>query len=110
MEFILGVLAGIFLFALMITIAIHIIARRRLKYIETKTNEIITAFKKNVIDSRIEEANGLLFLYNRETNEFLGQGKDLKELNEVVMKRFPNKLFNVPQDELNKFEKVMNNA
>lgn len=110
MEFALGLLSGILIFALLVIVVVNIIARARLKYIEQKVEEGIKAFRQRVIDSRIETENGLLFLYNRHTNEFLGQGKDLGELNEVVMKRFPDKLFNVPQEELSKYQKTMKDA
>ena len=110
MEFILGLLSGILIIGIFLIVLINIIARARLKYIEKKVEEGIKAFRERVIDSRIEAENGILFLYNRHTNEFLGQGKNLRELNNVIMKRFPDKLFNVPQEELSKYEKVMNDA
>ena len=47
----------------------------------------------------------MLYLYNSETEEFLGQGKTMQELNDAVRSRFPDKLFNVPQEELDKFMK-----
>lgn len=110
MEFILGLLCGVLAIALFLIILINALAKARIKYIEQKVEEGIKAFRERVIDSKIEESNGLLFLYNRKTNEFLGQGKDLRELNDVVMKRFPDKLFNVPQEEISKYEKAMKDA
>lgn len=109
MEFFIGLLCGILLIVLVVILVVNALARARLKYIEKKVEEGIAAFKRHVINSRIEDVNGQLFLYNKETDEFLGQGKDLQELNDVVMKRFPDKLFNVPQEELKKYE-VRNGA
>ena len=44
--------------------------------------------------------------------EVIGKTKltNMQELNDVARKRFPNKLFNVPQDELNKFMRKEKNA
>jgi hypothetical protein len=110
MEFIVGLLSGILIISLVLIILINVAARARIKYIEQRVEEGIRAFRERVIDSKIEEHEGFLRLYNKKTDEFLGQGKDLHELNEVVMKRFPDKLFNVPQEELSKYKKVMKDA
>jgi hypothetical protein len=104
MELLIGILAGILISFIVLIIIAQALARARIRYIEHKIDEGIKAFRECVIDSKIEESDGLLFLYNRNTNEFLGQGKDLRELNDAVMKRFPDKLFNVPNSELNKFK------
>ena len=110
MEFILGLLCGVLVIALFIIILVNALARARIKYIEQRVEEGIKAFRARVIDSKIEEHDGFLRLYNKNTDEFLGQGKDLRELNDAVMKRYPDKLFNVPQEELSKYEKVMKDA
>ena len=104
MEFLAGLAIGILL-----TVAIiRAIALAYLTYQERKLDDAIKEglekLKETIVPARIEDVNGLLFLYNRETEEFLGQGKDMQELNDVVRKRFPNRLFNVPQDELDKFQ------
>ena len=44
----------------------------------------------------------MLYIYNKETEEFLGQAHTMKELSDVLEKRFPGKLFNVSQDEIDK--------
>jgi hypothetical protein len=82
-------------------------ARRQLieLRLEREIDRKVKALKEKIIPSRIEEENGLLFLYNSETNEFLGQGANADELETTVMARYPGKLFNVPQDQLDKFFK-----
>lgn len=65
----------------------------------------LAQLKERIVNSRIEEVNGSLFLYNRETDEFLGQGKDIDELEENVKSKYPNKLFNVPSDQLEPYMK-----
>lgn len=75
-----------------------------LKKFDKEINERIESIRERIIPSRIEEENGMLYLYNKDTNEFLGQGKTFVDLEKNVREKFPNKLFNVPQEELNKYE------
>jgi hypothetical protein len=103
MEFIIGILAGVLICFIVLILIAQALARARIKYIEHNVNEGIKAFKEHVIDSRIEAVADQLHLYNKKTEEFLAQGKDLQELNDNASKRFPDKLFNVPNSELNKF-------
>ena len=110
MEFLIGLFCGAVIVGMLILAALNIIAKSRLKQVEETLEKTLKNLKDRIINSRIEEVNGYLFLYNRDTNEFLGQGKDLKELNDVVMKRYPDKLFNVPQEELSKYQEALKNA
>lgn len=106
MEFTVGILAGILISFIVIVLIAQALARARIRYIEHKIDEGIKAFRERVIDSRIELVNEQLFLYNNKTEEFLAQGKNLQELNDNAMKRYPDKLFNVPNSELIKYEQV----
>lgn len=76
-----------------------------LKELDGSINEKMNALKEKIVPSRIEEENGVLFLYHRETNEFLGQGNSFEDLENVMKEKFPEKLFNVPQEEINKYLK-----
>ncbi len=71
--------------------------------IDRKVAEGMQKLKETIIPSKIEVVNNSLFLYNAETNEFIAQGKDFEDLNKNAKVRFPDKLFNVPQDEINKY-------
>lgn len=104
MEFLFGFITAWIVIRLLDAAAII----RRAKRIDKVLDEKIKEIKEKIIPSRIEEANGCLFMYNSETNEFLCQGKDMNELEQNARAKFPNKLFNVPQDELNKFLKGNN--
>jgi len=80
-----------------------IIAAKHEAMIDRKVAEGMKKLKETIIPSKIEQVNGLLFLYNADTNEFIAQGKDFEDLNNNAKVRFPDKLFNVPQDEINKY-------
>lgn len=79
--------------------------RMEIKKLEDGIIERLEKFKEKVIPSRIEEENGVLYLYNSDTNEFLGQANNFEQLEEAMMAKFPGKLFNVPKEELSKFIK-----
>lgn len=98
LEFLIGILLGAFFHRIYVDIRLRILEKR----IESKIQSTLTELKKSVIDSKIEFVDGMYFLYNRETNEFLAQGKNYDELEEAARKKYPNKLFNVPQTELTK--------
>jgi hypothetical protein len=68
--------------------------------LEEKLKARLTEIKERIINSRIEKVADSLCLYNRDTNEFLGQGKNMDELEENVKRAYPNKLFNVPADQI----------
>ena len=97
LDFLLGC---IFTFCL-----IHIIAYIRIRSIEKridkKINQTLENLRKHIINSRIEAVNGSYFLYNNDTHEFIAQGTSLDELEKAAKSKYPDKLFHVPQNELN---------
>lgn len=80
--------------------------QKQMEMLDDKFKEGMEKLKQTIIPSTIEEANGMLLMYNSETNEFLAQGKTMQELNENAKLRFPDKLFNVPQEIIDKHMKV----
>lgn len=73
---------------------------RRLTMMKFYAESILEEFEDRVIKARIEFNNDSLMCYNRETDEFLAQAKDWNELNERLKARFPDKMFDVPQDQI----------
>lgn len=73
------------------------------QHVEEMQEKAIETLRETIIPSKIEEHNGLLLLYNKETNEFLAQGTTFEELEKAVHSRFPDKLFNVPSSQLDKY-------
>lgn len=99
LELIVGIMLGYFL-AQCIR---HIQTRIELREIEELYDEKINQLKERIIPSRIEKENGMLYMYNRETNEFLGQAKNFRDLEKCLREKFPDKLFNVPHKEIEKY-------
>ena len=107
-DFYIGVLIGTILTLAVIKLMAAIIRHAIEDDVEEKVREGLEKLKARIVPSRIELVNGMLYLYNRETEEFLGQGKDMQELNDVMKARFPDKLFNVAQAELDKYMRKEN--
>jgi hypothetical protein len=103
--FIIGFLIGFFLAFAIIHFIANYVRKKRADILEKVTNDAIKTLKKTIIPSKIEEQNGMLFLYNSEDNTYLAQGTSLEELELNVKTRFPDKLFNVPQSEIDKYKK-----
>ena len=47
----------------------------------------------SLIPITIEKHSGVFYVYNKDTNEFMGQGNTKRELEQNLAKRFPEKKF-----------------
>lgn len=75
---------------------------RRITMMQNYAESLLEEFEERVIKARIEFDHGRLMCYNRETDEFLAQADNWNELNDRLKERFPNKMFDVPQDQITK--------
>lgn len=64
--------------------------------IENKVREIYV----DVIDS--DNGQSMFLVYDAKTNDFLGQGNNHDEIIETLKKRFPDKIFAISNENLNK--------
>lgn len=55
---------------------------------------------EQIIRGRIETTEGYLLIYNRDTGDFLANGRSWDELNDKLTQRFPNTFFDVPTVEI----------
>jgi len=101
LEFLVGFFIGTVLYKTYIDIKVKLLEKR----LEERIELTLTQLKKSIINSKIEVDNGVYYLYNRETNEFIAQGNTFDELEKAAKTKFPDKLFNVPQKELNEIIK-----
>ncbi len=96
-----GLVAGI------ITAFILIVYQRYRAYqthikLRQYAEDLLDAFEERVIRARLEFDSQAMLCYNRETDEFLAQARTWDELNDILQKRFPNKMFDVPQEQINR--------
>lgn len=73
------------------------------KRIEEKQEQALEKFREHVIPARLEEIEGKLFLYKTD-GTYLGNGDTWKELEDNLRIRFPDKLFNVPQEQIDLYK------
>lgn len=105
-ELLVGVLLGVMFHRIYIDIRLRLLEKR----IGDKIEKTLTEIRKNVIDSKIEFVDGVYYLYAKESNEFLAQGNTFDELEKAARSKYPDKLFNVPQSELNQLLKDSNGS
>lgn len=97
MDFILGFLTAVVLQYILNRVYMKLFEKRAQGIID----ETMRKLKDTIVPARIEVNQGVLYMYHRDTNEFLAQGNTFKDLEEAARSKYPNKLFNVPQDNLN---------
>ena len=70
------------------------------KNISSAIDKLEKDFFESLIRVKIEKVDGMLFVYNQDTNEFMAQGKNEDELADILKKRYPGKRFAAPENNL----------
>lgn len=104
MELIIGIFLGIIFHSSYIKIKHEL----ELKKIERAVMKKMAEFKEKVINSRIDEMNGVLYLFNEDNGEFLCQANTFNELEKLASEKFPGKLFNIPPQQMKKYANETN--
>lgn len=80
-------------------------ARRTVeRFFSGVAEDIDNTARDSVIPIKIDRHNGIFYVYNKDTEEFMGQGSTQKELEGNLAKRFPDKKFAADKENL----KVLN--
>lgn len=87
---ILGMLLGIWLFYLVMKMAVHITVARASKELQDLEKAIEQYHEEDMIPCRVESHQGMFFVYNDQTNEFMAQGNTLAELRDRIKVRWSN--------------------
>jgi hypothetical protein len=61
--------------------------------LEGDIGEKVESLRKNAIPIKIEIHSGVYYVFNQDTDEFMGQGATRKELEDELAKRHPEKRF-----------------
>lgn len=96
-----GLISGVVSAGVVILYSKHIQSQRTLRMLDAAQG-MLEAIEESVINTRIEFDEKTMRAYNRDTDEFLAQGKDWEELNRVLRSRFPDKMFNVNQEQIDR--------
>ena len=82
-------------------------ARRTIdRFFSNLEEDIDEKVNDTIIPIKIDRHSGVFYVYNKETEEFLGQGNSRKELEINLAKRFPDKKFAADKESL----KVLNES
>ena len=81
-------------------------ARRTIDRFFSNLEEDDETLVDSVIPIKIDRHSGVFYVYNKETEEFLGQGNSRKELELNLAKRFPDTKFAADKESL----KVLNES
>jgi hypothetical protein len=87
--FVVGLVGGFALRHWMLLITI----RRVMTAYNNALIQRVEDIKDTMVDVVIEREGDMFFVYNRDTNEFLAQGKTTEEIQQVLEERFPNLTF-----------------
>lgn len=98
-SFVLYIVGVWFVFKLMLAL----LQRRNLEDDDDEMAEpdkVSSTKDSEVIVVNIEKHGDIYYLFERDTDSFVGQGRTEEELKEVVTKRFPGKRFMASEDDL----------
>ena len=95
-EFIVGLVFGIALTLVAVRILLTIAVRRAEATIQA-LEQAIDALNSSTITARVEEHDGVFYVYNADDDTFLVQGSSMNELQEKLESQYQNKNIVVTQ-------------
>jgi hypothetical protein len=63
-------------------------------------DNMLDELKKKIIDITIEKSGDLFYVYRKDDGTFLAQGTDIEKLSDILVEKFPGKLFNCSPEDL----------
>lgn len=102
---VLGTAVGVFIVLMFIKSAV----REALESADdslTKLKNLVEQEIEQTIQTRIEEHNGVYYIYNINDGAFLGQGTTLTEIKDCIAKRLPNTNVNITEGDINVIKKL----
>jgi hypothetical protein len=74
------------------------------KLINNIGDTMVDEFKKKVIDISVEKNGDFFYVYRKDDGTFLAQGTDIEKLSDILVEKFPGKLFNCSPEDLKALE------
>ena len=79
-----------------------------MKVMNTLVDEIsqntLNEFKKNIVNIRVEDHDGQFFVYRQDDGSYLAHGENKTKLEDILIEKFPGKMFNASPEDLEKLE------
>lgn len=95
-DFVLGMIAGAFLFYIGLRIFLGI-AMRQLQSRLEELAHTLEENQRNLIEAKVEEHNGTFYVYNTKDQSFIVQGTTMKEVREAIDAKFKGVSINITQ-------------
>lgn len=68
--------------------------------IRSALSELGQTLDEEVVQVSIEKHDGVIYVYDKHTKQFMAQGKDRKEVEQALADKFPGKRFAAPENEI----------
>jgi gas vesicle protein len=98
MEFFIGITIGVAIGVFAVLAFIKSAVQEALESSDDSLDRLKSLVEQEIdstIQTRVEEHNGIYYIYNVNDNSFLGQGVTLKEVKDCIAKRLPNTNVNI---------------
>jgi phosphatidylserine decarboxylase len=74
------------------------------KAVDEITENTIEEFRSKVVNIRVEDHDGQFFVYAKDDGSYLAHAKTKTVLEDILVEKFPGKLFNASPEDLEKLE------
>jgi len=85
---------------IIVSVYLAILNYHRMSNIVKIVQQTSQEIRERVSPCRLEFEDDVIYMYRRDDAMFLGKAKTLKELEQELIKRFPEKLFDVNSEEI----------
>lgn len=103
-EFLIGFVTGIVACYFIIKMMLRSLIKRLEEALSEETNP--ESASSNKISARVEEHNGVFYVYNIDNNAFLGQGSTFSEIKRTLEERFPSSNVFISEGDKGVIEKI----
>lgn len=63
------------------------------RHIHSAINKLTGSIEDDIIKVKLERHNGVIYMYQLDTHQFMAMGKDEEELTKILRDKFPGKTF-----------------
>ena len=103
MDFILTIILGLFLGWMVSKIIQGYLRAKLLLEIQEKVEESQVEIKQHIIMVNVEKHDDVFYLYEKNTDQFIAQGKTIEELSRRCQERFKNHTIIADENDLKSF-------
>lgn len=86
------------------TLREKVAVQRIQKVTDEIAEDMVEQFKSKVIDISVEDHEGVFYIYSKDDGSYLAHAPSMEKLEDILMEKFPGKLFNANTDDLQKLK------